>query len=273
MRRIVYSSALIVPALLLVSCNDTADVPASPSTPGSQLSTPTPAVHRLNLKSLRVPKVSAAEFAAAVKEDAANSSVTIETTGDKAPHDPTIAGQTVQCIDGDEGTGIPGFHGEATKFRTNKGCELNTVDGDADPNNNAAYVVTTQNKLSGKKLTQVQQLNFYYAGGPAIGGNPRLSIPIDEDGDGSFEFGFTPTDEQYAFIDALGCNDGDAYVGVVKGDDDPVCNVNYKGVDYPTFSAFEAAFTNGRIARNADAATFIALDQPTHYLIYRVNLN
>lgn len=207
----------------------------------------------------------------AVTEDAASAAVVAQTntSSNRAKHDPTVVGQQVQCISGAEGTGDPTFHGEAKRFRNNKGCELNTTDGAPL---NAAFVVTTHNSLSNKKLTQVQQLDFYYAGGPPAGGSPRLSIPIDENGDGTWDFQGGAGTEGFAFIDALGCNDGDAYVGAVKGDDDPTCNVNYESVDYPTFSAFEAAFPGGRIAKNSQAAPFIAMDQPGHYLIYRVTL-
>jgi hypothetical protein len=168
----------------------------------------------------------------------------------------------VECIDGEDGTGVPGFHGTAVRFGNNKGCELNTNDGDADPNNNAAFVVTTFNQLKGKKLTQMQRLDFYYAGGQPTGGSPRWSLPIDETGDGQF-------DGSYAFIDVQGCNNGDPYVGALRGDDDGTCTVGYGANTYPNFSAFEAAYPDARVARNA--TPFIIMDQPGHYLIYRVN--
>ncbi len=168
----------------------------------------------------------------------------------------------VECVSGEEGTGIAGFHGQAKRFENNKGCELNTNDGDGDPNNNAAFVVTTRNRLDGKKLTQLQRLDFYYAGGQAVGGSPRWSLPIDETGDRLF-------DGSYAFIDVQGCNDGDTSVGALRGDDDGTCSVAYGGTVYPNFSAFEAAYPGARIAKDRDP--FIAMDQPGHYLIYRVN--
>jgi hypothetical protein len=267
-RRILLSSSLIGPALLFASCDSGKDSPAGPNTaiignPGTASSS----AHGLSPSRIRLPRPSAAEVAAAVKEDAANTDVVTEATG-VALHDPTVAGMAVKCISGAEGTGVPSFHGEARRFRFKPGCELNTFDGDADPNNNAAFVITTQNALSGKLLTQIQRLDFAYAGGPPSGGVPRLSIPIDENGDRHFDY---PT-EQYAFIDASGCNNGDDNVGFVRGDDDPTCLVTYKGTTYQNFSAFEAAYPGGRIAPSAQALTFIAVDQPAHYLIYRVTL-
>jgi hypothetical protein len=273
-RTVLLSSALLAPALLLASCNEVKDTPAEPSTPGiAPTTTQTPSAVRLNPRKVRIPKPSAAELAAAMREDEVNAPATVTPTltGDLSPHDPTRAGQRLICLDGDEGAGA-GFNGEATRFRNDMGCELNAIDGDLNPNNNAAFAVPVQNRISGKRLTAIQRLDFFYAGGPAIGGNPRLSIPIDEDGDGDFEPFPNLADEQFAFIDALGCNNGDPHVGRVFGDDDPTCNVNYKSINYPNFSSFEAAFPNARIARNSEAVTFIAVDQPVHYLIYRVNI-
>jgi hypothetical protein len=270
LRSVVYSGALVVPALLLASCNETSDTPAAPNNPAVP-ATSTAGGRRIELR--KFPQISPEELAAAVKEDLASAAVVAQTnTSNRAKHDPTVSGQTVKCLTGEQGTGIPGFHGEAKKFGNSKGCELNTNDGDADPNNAAAYVVTTVNALSNKKLTQVQQLDFYYAGGPPIGGAPRITIPIDENGDGTWDYQGGTGTEGFAFIDVPGCNDGDGYVGALKGDDDPTCNVNYESVDYPTFSAFEAAFPSGRVAKNSQASPFIAIDQPNHYLIYRVTL-
>jgi len=256
---------LALPALLLVvSCNEANETPAAPS--GTPTTSQTPSVGRgLDPKLVRIPAPSAASLAAAAQEDVGMEAVDpglAATSSPLAPHDPTRVGMRVECIDGEDGTGIPGFGGEAYRFKNNKGCELNTNDGDADPNNNAAFVVTTQNRLKGKKLTQIQRLDFYYAGGQPVGGSPRWSLPIDEDGDRQF-------DGSFAFIDVLGCNNGDPYVGALRGDDDGTCTVGYGANTYANFSAFEAAYPGARIAANADA--FIAMDQPGHYLIYRVN--
>lgn len=257
--------ALALPALVLVvSCNEANETPAAPS--GHPGTPQAPALGRgLDPSKVRIPAPSAASLAAAAQDEvdmapvdpalAAHSSLT-------APHDPTVTGMRVECINGEDGTGIPGFHGEAIRFKNTRGCELNTNDGDADPNNNAAFVVTTQNWLKGKKLTQVQRLDFYYAGGQPVGGSPRWSLPIDETGDRLF-------DGSYAFIDVLGCNDGDPYVGALRGDDHGTCTVAYGANLYPNFSAFEAAHPDARIAQ--DAVPFIIMDQPGHYLIYRVN--
>lgn len=255
---------LAVPALLMaLGCNEANETPAAPST---RATPQPPAVGQgLDPDKVRIPEPSAASLAAAEQEQVDMVPVDPALAAASSPtatHDPLVNGMRVECISGEEGTGIPGFHGEAKRFKNNKGCELNTNDGDADPNNNAAFVVTTSNRLDGKKLTQVQRLDFYYAGGQPTGGSPRWSLPIDEDGDRLF-------DGSYAFIDVLGCNDGDPYVGALRGDDDGTCSVAYGATVYPNFSAFEAAYPGARIAKDRDA--FIAMDQPGHYLIYRVN--
>jgi len=115
------------------------------------------------------------------------------------------------------------------RFRTNHGCEFNTL----GPNQPAAAIaITAQDRLKGKKLTAIDRLDFFFAGGPPIGGAPRLSIPIDEcdlehtvstttnSGSGC-PAGSSQTDsdfDDFAFIDALGCNDGDAFVGALRGE-------------------------------------------------------
>ncbi len=257
---------LALPAFVLavVSCNEANETPAAPSTPSSPQS---PALGRgLDPSKVRVPAPSAASLAAASQETVemapVDPALAATSGGDLAPHDPTPVGMRVECIDGFEGTGGAVPNGEAYRFKNNKGCELNTFDGDADPNNNAAFVVTTQNRLKGKKLTQIQRLDFYYAGGPPVGGSPRWSLPID----------VAPTDgvtDGYAFIDVVGCNDGDGYVGALRGDDDGTCSVAFGADVFANFSAFEAAYPDARVAK--DAVAFIAMDQPGHYLIYRVN--
>jgi hypothetical protein len=255
--------ALALSALVLVvSCNEANETPAAP--PGPPGAPQSPALGRgLDPSKVSIPAPSAASLAAASQDQVEMAPVDpalAATLSDASPNDPTRVSQRVECLDGDEVVG--GLNGEATRFKNFKGCELNTNDGDADPNNNAAFVFTTQNKLKGKKLTQVQRLDFYYAGGQPTGGSPRWSLPIDEDGDRLF-------DGSYAFIDVVGCHDGDPYVGALRGDDDGSCSVGYGPTVYPNFSAFEAAYPDARIAQ--DKTPFIIMDQPGHFLIYRVN--
>jgi hypothetical protein len=96
------------------------------------------------------------------------------------------------------------------------------------------------------------------------------SIPIDENNDG-----MRSGTEEYAFIAADRCNDGDANVGRVDGDDDPTCFVDHKGVAYDNWDAFAGAHPTWRIARResggtSPAFTFVIIDQPAHYVVWLV---
>jgi len=62
---------------------------------------------------------------------------------------------------------------------------LNTTDGDSNPNNAYAGVYLQKHQPGRSPPHQVHNLGFSYAGVGAAGGSPRLSIPIDEDGDGT----------------------------------------------------------------------------------------
>jgi hypothetical protein len=169
----------------------------------------------------------------------------------------------VACFEGATDSPGGGYLGVCQRFEpTQDGAEINTtVQG---PNGAYAGVTPTPYYIRGRLLTGVVNLNFSYAGGPHVGGAPRLSIPIDE----------APTDgkwDAFAFLDAPGCNDGDEFVGQVEGRPDKTCNVNYRGVDYPNWAAFVTAHPGARVA--TDAVTFIIIDQSAHYLIWRVQIN
>ena len=144
---------------------------------------------------------------------------------------------------------------------TGDGAEINTfVQG---PNGSYAGVTQGPNYIKGRLLKDVVNLGFSYAGGPHVGGAPRLSVPIDHNNDGTWD--------SFAFMDAPGCNNGDEFVGRLSGRSDNTCGVNNQGVDYPNWSAFATAQPLYRIAKNA--VTFIIVDQPAHYLIWKVQIN
>jgi hypothetical protein len=166
-------------------------------------------------------------------------------------------GNKLQCFDG---TSDGGFNGVCTL--TADGATLNTIDGDADPNNNYAGVYIQNSNLDGRLLSHVQNLSFTYDGSVAAGGSPRFSIPIDEDGDG--------TTEAYAFVDTLGCNDGSPNSGALDVIHDPTCAVAYGGTVYASWDAFVSANPTYRIA--TDALTFVIVDQPGLFDVSNVRL-
>ena len=164
------------------------------------------------------------------------------------------SGNRLYCFSGTEDGGSNG-----TCTLAADGAVLNTNDGDTDPNNNYAGVYVGNSKLEGLLIGEVEKLSFSYSGGPVVGGSPRLSIPIDQNGDG--------TTEAYAFVDAVGCNDGQ---GTVDAIGDASCLVSYGGVTYANWDAFVAANPAYRIASNRVA--FVIADQPGSFTITDVEL-
>jgi hypothetical protein len=166
-------------------------------------------------------------------------------------------GNKLQCF---SGTTDGGYNGTCTLIAN--GATLNTVDGDADNNNAYAGVYIQNSNLGGKLLSDVNKLSFDYTGTSASGGSPRLSIPIDENGDG--------TTEAYAFIDTNGCNDGDPNTGTLDAINDSTCTVWYNNVSYENWASFVSANPTYRIA--SDALAFIIVDQPGTFDVTNVQL-
>ena len=165
-----------------------------------------------------------------------------------------FGGNKLYCF---QGEGEVGFNG--TCELTKDGAVIDTTDGDPNPNNNYAGVYVGNSKLEGQPIGDVEKLSFSYAGTGVTGGSPRFSIPIDEDGNG--------TTEGYAFVDAVGCNDG---AGTVDAINDQTCTVAYGSATYANWAAFVAANPDFRVA--ADAVAFIIVDQPGDVVITNVEL-
>jgi len=160
------------------------------------------------------------------------------------------SGNKLQCFSGTEDGGVYG----GTCALTGNGCAtLDTTDG--NPNGSYAGVYVSPG-LPGKPIGDVKKLSFSFDGGPVTGGSPRLSIPIDENGDG--------TTDAYAFIDAATC--GVASGGTV----DLSCPVVYDNVTYANWAAFAAANPTYRIG--SDALAFVIVDQPFYGTVCNVQL-
>ena len=204
-------------------------------------------------------------------------------------HDPHIVGATIYVFSGSEDTknGVSGdcepgveirlcdYGGVAKRFRSKDGAEVNTL-GFQKEDGSYAGIYGKRNLIAGKLLTRVKELDFSYAGGPPGGGSPRFSIPIDDDLPIPYDDVvpivqvLDPIDgatDGYAFIDANGCGDGDSYVGVINAEDADRCLVNYKSVDYTSWTDFETQHPTWRIA--TDAVPFAIVDQPGHYLLFK----
>jgi hypothetical protein len=144
------------------------------------------------------------------------------------------------------------------------GAVLETVDGDADPNNAYAGVYYEVTSLSGELVGDVSDVSFDYECASAInvfcvaGGSPRVSVPIDTDADGSWE--------SFAFIDAANCG----LTGAMSGTVDLSCPVFFGGTLYADWDAFATANPTYRIA--TDAVPFVIVDQPFRGTVSDVQL-
>jgi hypothetical protein len=125
---------------------------------------------------------------------------------------PTAPGvNKLQCFDGpSEGT----IYGGDCTLHSNgaKGpATLDNTDGDTDGSYSGVYVLTSN--LNGKTIAEVDQISFNYTGTPT-NGSPRLTFPIDTNGD-------TITDD-YISISAYWCNNGDGLVDPIH---DATCTI------------------------------------------------
>ena len=133
-----------------------------------------------------------------------------------------------------------------------KGCALSVGAG------GAAFAYLSPASAWDQTLGSITALSFAYSGSDPTGGSPRFSLQIDEDGAGAL----APTD--YAFVDALGCNNGAGLVDVIN---DPTCTIWYKNVSYPNWAAFAAAYPDATLY-----FAFVVVDQPGDYAINNVTI-
>lgn len=164
------------------------------------------------------------------------------------------SGNKLQCFQG-FGRGYNG-----TCELVTDGAYINTIDGDDNPNNNYAGVYIPSN-LGGRLLSDINKLSFDYSGSGAAGGSPRITLPIDENGDGALE--------AYAYIDTQGCNNGGANVGTLDAINDATCTISY-GANYENWTAFVTANPAYRVS--TDDIAFIVVDQPGTFTITNVQL-
>ena len=167
------------------------------------------------------------------------------------------SGNKLQCFQGQG----DGYGSNGTCELITDGATLYTIDNDGNPYNNYAGVYVPSN-LGGRVISDVNKLSFSYDGTGAAGGSPRISLPIDENGDGAME--------GYAYIDTIGCNDGDANSGTLDAINDATCTIWYNNVSYDNWSAFVSANPSYRIASNA--TTFIIVDAEGDFDITNVQL-
>jgi len=168
-------------------------------------------------------------------------------------------GNNLSCF---AGTSDGGFNGTCTLSKNSKSAILDTNDGDGNPNNNYAGVYYANSTINGKTLGAVTKLSFSYNGSDAVGGSPRLSIPIDVDGNG--------TNDGFAFVDTLGCNDGNPNTGTLDVINDTTCTITFGSNSYVNWTDFVSNNPTYKIA--TDTVTFVIVDQPGHFEITNVQI-
>jgi hypothetical protein len=181
---------------------------------------------------------------------------------------------TTDTANGDTGTFVYGGH--CTLNAGGTGATLdNLVTG---PDGSYSGVYYAQSSLPGELLAAASVISFTYAaaaGTSASGGSPRISIGIDEDGNG--------TRESYAFVDTLGCNNGSANNGTLSFGDS-TCTVSYTPPTPPgappvpaeswvNWAAFAAGHPTWKISMNSALdVPFVVADQPGLWTITNVQL-
>jgi hypothetical protein len=169
--------------------------------------------------------------------------------------------RAIACFSGSTDGGI--FGGTCTLTPTGV-ATLNNL-GD-HPNGAYSGVFARNGNLRGKLLADVTELGFRYAGSPGTGGAPRISLPLDIDGDGLTDV--------YAFIGAFHCND-EASVEpiVVDAINDPTCTI-FVGNEisgYANWAAFAEAHATSTIGPDG-APPFVIADEPGLWIVSNVRL-
>jgi len=173
------------------------------------------------------------------------------------------AANPLLCFDGttDTANGQTGgvtYGGHCTLNATGTGATLdNSVPVGSGDYSGVNFATSS---LSGKSLSQVTDLSFTYTG-VATAGSPRISLPIDTNGDGTTDF--------YAFIGAFYCNNG---AGLVDPMNDTTCTIFYTGgpvAGYPNWAAFVAAHPDWSVS---NSVPFIIADDPGLWTVDNVHL-
>jgi hypothetical protein len=161
------------------------------------------------------------------------------------------------CFDG---TTDGGYNGVCTL--TSNGAKgpatLNNNDTDAYPYNNYSGVYVANSSLYNSSLSAIKQLSFEYSG-EATAGSPRVSIPVDTNGD--------ETSDGYLFVSAYYCNDGAGLVDIVN---DPTCTIytNFSAESFDNWADLIATHPTWRIVN--DAYVFLIADDPGVWTVKNV---
>ena len=167
------------------------------------------------------------------------------------------ASSQLLCFDGttDTANGDTGgvtYGGVCT--RTSNGAILDNSVPVGSGDYSGVYYQTSS--LNGQLLGDVTQLSFNYTGVPTAG-SPRISLPIDADGNGTTDF--------YAFIGAFYCNNGS---GLVDAINDSTCQIFVGSASWANWAAFAAANPTWHVG----AIPFVIADDAGFWTVFNVHL-
>lgn len=169
-------------------------------------------------------------------------------------------GNKLLCFDGTTDGGFYGLCSLAPDGTATLDNVSNDATGVTNPYDQYSGVYLQNSNLDGKKLSAVNQLAFDYTGVPTAG-SPRLTLPIDKNGDG--------VTDVYASIGAYYCNDGAGHVDAIN---DLSCQIflndNSAG-PWANWDAFVAANPTWKIGKNLP---FIIADDPGTWTVSNVQL-
>jgi len=164
-------------------------------------------------------------------------------------------GNKLSCFDG---ASDPDIYGGTCTVTPGGTATLNNSGGDPDGEYSGVYLQNSN--MDGKLLSNIGLLGFTYTG-VATAGAPRLTFPLDKNGDG--------TAEVYASIGAYYCNDGAGLVDVIN---DPTCTIflndNSAG-PWDNWAAMVAANPTWRVATDLP---FIIADEAGTWTVSNVML-
>ena len=138
----------------------------------------------------------------------------------------------------------------------------------ATPGSYAAVYVMARS-TQGRSLDRVEMGFTVASGGTVSGGAPRLTVPIDKDGDGEWD--------DFASLDVFGCGGTVDSVGVVHGavlvsTANPDCAVSLNaGGTYANWDAFATAHPSWRTA--VGQQPFVIADWTAHVSLTGIDLN
>ena len=158
-------------------------------------------------------------------------------------------GNKLQCFDG-----MPDYPGTCSIVGG-----IATLDNTAGP---YSGVYISNSNLEGRSLGNVNNLSFDYTGTPT-NGSPRLTLPIDTDGD--------DVTDDYLSISAFFCNDGAGHLDAIH---DPTCTIfrnsdgtNPVGANWADLVANHPDWTVA-----PDAISFIIADDTGSWTVSHVRL-